>query len=132
MSRGWVIGTPEFRAELKEQLKQATDSRERFEMLGGDRDAHRELRAELWEERLRQLALALDVALDKLPAQKSAPPKVRLAAAMIASTSVSNGWLAKRLDMGPPASVSQYVRRFRLAGGSDRRDFKQALSRFNT
>ena len=27
------------------------------------------------------------------------------------TTSVSNGWLAERLQMGQPASVSQYVRR---------------------
>ncbi len=29
------------------------------------------------------------------------------------ATSVSNGWLVERLQMGLPATVSQYVRRFR-------------------
>jgi len=31
--------------------------------------------------------------------------------------------------MGQPASVSQYVRRFRLRGGADDRRFKHALSK---
>ena len=50
----------------------------------------------------------------KLAGQKSAPDKVRLAAAMKQSTSVPNGWLASRLAMGQPASVSQFVRRYLL------------------
>jgi len=33
---------------------------------------------------------------------------------MKARTSVSNAWLANRLAMGEPASVSQFVRRFKL------------------
>jgi hypothetical protein len=56
---------------------------------------------------------------------------VRLAALMKAATSVSNGWLAGRLQMGAPASVSQYVRRFRLRGDADTRAFKHALSKAN-
>jgi hypothetical protein len=41
---------------------------------------------------------------------------MRLAAVMKTGTSVSNRWLAERLKMEEPASVSQYVRRFRLRG----------------
>lgn len=37
-----------------------------------------------------------------------------------------------RLGMGPAASVSQYVRQHRLAGGTTTRRFKAALSRVNT
>lgn len=47
-------------------------------------------------------------------------------------TSVSNGWLATRLSMGRPGSVTQYVRRFRLRGGMTQRAFKQALSKVHT
>jgi hypothetical protein len=47
-------------------------------------------------------------------------------------TSVSNGWLATRLDMGAPASVSQYVRRFRLARGQEQPAFQKALSILKT
>ena len=66
------------------------------------------------------------------PARKSAEPKVRLAAAMKAVSSVSNVWLAERLKMGRPASVSQYVRRFRLGGGATAESFNAAVSRFNS
>jgi len=95
---------------------------------GADGEAHREMRALLWEDRLGQLAKRLKVALDRLPARKSAEPKVRLAAAMKAVSSVSNVWLAERLKMGRPASVSQYVRRFRLRGGANAASFKAALA----
>jgi hypothetical protein len=51
---------------------------------------------------------------------------------MKAVSSVSNVWLAERLKMGRPASVSQYVRRFRLGGGATAESFKAAVSRFNS
>jgi hypothetical protein len=51
------------------------------------------------------------------------------AEAMKAGTDVSNGWLCERLGMGTPASVSQFVRRFRLDGGTEQAGFSAALSR---
>jgi len=66
--------------------------------------------------------------LDK---QRSAAEKVRLAALMKAGTSVSNRWLTERLGMGEPASVSQYVRRLRLSGGTGTREVHRALSIVN-
>lgn len=129
LSRGWMVGSEEFKTELKAELSAHEGSRGRFELLGADREAQLEARAGLWEEKLQTFATALGVALDKLPAQRSAPEKVQLATAMKTATSVSNEWLAKRLRMGETASVSQYVRRFRLAGKTGERAFKQALSR---
>ena len=128
LSRGWVIGSAEFKAELKQALAEDGAVRERFALLGADAGAHRAVRAELWEEKLGVAARALGLPLDALPTPKSAPEKVRLAALMKTATSVSNAWLAERLKMGEPASVSQYVRRFRLGGGLEKRAFKQALS----
>ena len=46
-------------------------------------------------------------------------------------TSVSNTWLAKRLEMGRPSSVSQYVHRFRTDGLADSPEFAGLLSRFS-
>lgn len=131
LSRGWAVGSPEFKAELKQELSGQKVGRERFELLGADRAAQIEARAELWEEKLRRLAKALGLVLENLPAQRSAAEKVRLAAAMKTLTSVSNTWLAERLQMGLPASVSQYVRRFRLAGGATEKAFRAALSKVN-
>lgn len=61
-------------------------------------------RAELWEDRLWALAHAAKIDLAKLPAQKSHPDKVRLAATMKQTTSASNAWLANLLAMGQPAA----------------------------
>ncbi|HEX2854004.1 MAG TPA: transposase [Opitutaceae bacterium] len=130
LSRGWAIGSKEFRTGLKKDL--AEEGRERFGLLGADPAAHRQVRAELWEQKLADGAKALGVDLARLPAQRSAPEKVELAALMKSATSVSNDWLAETLAMGKPASVSQYVRRFRLAGGLENRGFKTALSRVKT
>jgi putative transposase len=131
LSRGWAVGSAEFKASLRQQLAAGHDGRERFELLGADPDALREARAALWEEKLQSAAKALGIALDELPRARSAGPKVQLAAAMKLTTSVSNAWLTQRLHMGEPASVSQYVRRFRLAGGPATRAFRAALSKVN-
>ena len=132
LSRGWLVGSAEFKAGLKAELTAKGTGKERFELLGADRQAQREARAELWEERLRTAATLLGVALDRLPAAKSALEKVRLATVMKTATSVSNGWLAARLDMGAPGSVTQYVRRFRLRGDADKRAFQTVLSKVHT
>ena len=47
------------------------------------------------------------------------------------TTSVSKGWLTAGLNMGEPGSVTQYVRRFRLRGETEKRAFKPALSIVN-
>ena len=128
LSRGWAIGSAEFKTDLKKEFSERGADLERFALLGGDGDAQREVRMEVWEEKLQAAAKALRVVLGQLPAQKSAPDKVRLAALMKRTTSVSNGWLADRLKMGPAASVSQYVRRLELSGGTASLEFKRALS----
>lgn len=129
LSRGWAIGSAEFRSELKKSLQPADETQTRFELLEADRAALLEARSALWEEKLQKAAKGLGISLRQLPAQRSAPGKVAVAALMKRTTSVSNGWLAERLQMGQPASVSQYVRRFRLAGGPEQREFKRALAR---
>jgi hypothetical protein len=99
-----------FKPELKRALSAQPGATSRFELLGADGTACRELRASIWEETLQQGAAALDFDLANLGERKSSPAKVQLA--------VSNGWLAGRLKMGQPASVSQFVRRFRLSGAA--------------
>jgi hypothetical protein len=83
-----------------------------------------------WEERLDALAKAAKVDLSRLPAPKSHPDKVRLAAALKQSTSVSNRWLAARLGLGQPASASQLVRRH-LLRPEGRAAIADLLSRVN-
>ena len=81
---------------------------------------------------MQQAAVALNVSLVHLPAAKSASDKVRLAALLKHTTSVSNVWLTRRLQMGRASSVSQFVGRFRRDGGTETRNFKSALSRVAT
>lgn len=72
LSRGWMIGSKEFRGELREHLKALSSRGERFDLLGADRAAHDEARCSLWEDRLLALVRELKVELDRLPPLKSA------------------------------------------------------------
>lgn len=112
LSRGWCVGGREFKTEMRKEMAARGAELERFE--GLEPETVQAERAELWEERLRMLAKLAKVDLAKLPAPKSHPDKVRLAAALKQGTSVSNAWLAGRLAMGQPASASQFVRRYLL------------------
>jgi len=128
LSRGWVIGSGTFKSDLKKDLAEQAASLERFQAVGTDGSALREIREQAWEDRLKGFAKELGVKLDRLPAKKSAPQKVKLAAALKLSTSVPNAWIAARLGMGKPASVSQFVRRFKLAGETETRGFRKLMS----
>jgi REP element-mobilizing transposase RayT len=132
LSRGWCVGSPAFRQEIRDDLRRRGADIERFGLLEADARDWRREREQEWERRLIAGSKALGIDPAALPARKSAPPKVQLAALLKQTTAVSNGWLAARLAMGPPASVSQYVRRFRLAGGDRKRAFIRALSIVNS
>jgi REP element-mobilizing transposase RayT len=112
LSRGWCVGGGEFKAEMKRGHLERGAELER--LTGLEPAVVRTEREASWEERLGLLAKAAKVDLSRLPPPKSHPDKVRLAAALKQSTSVSNGWLAARLGMGQPASASQFVRRHLL------------------
>jgi phytoene dehydrogenase-like protein len=89
LSRGWAIGSTEFRARLKDELEGKGGTSGRFELLGADLEAHLQARADLWEERIQSVAAAFGVDLGHLPALKSAREKMRVAAIMKRITSVS-------------------------------------------
>jgi len=121
MSKGWCFGSKEFKENtLKKRKKRAAElDTMRFE--GMETSEIADLRESYWECCLINLASGANINLEQLPSKKSSPEKVLLAAGMKQTTSVSNGWLSERLDMGQPASVSQFVRRFGME------DSKQAL-----
>lgn len=132
LSRGWCIGSNEFREGLKKDLKKQGADLEKPALLGGWHAAWKKEREIEWEERLQAAAKAMKTDLRKLPARKSALEKVRLAALLKATSAASNSWLAARLSMGQPASVSQFIRRFRLRDGEKQSDYQHALSRVKT
>ena len=127
LSRGWCVGSPKYRAALRKDLAKRGVHLEKAERRGGWRAAWLQERGAEWEERLQLAAKVLKVDLRKLPKPKSAPAKVRLAALLKATSAVTNGWLAERLDMGQPASASQFVRRFHLGGGANNAAHQRAL-----
>jgi hypothetical protein len=129
MSRGWCLGSAEFQQEARRELAEQGADLERFAGLEPEQ-ARRERQAR-WEERLAALARAASIDLTRLPAAKSHPVKALLAAAMKQRSSVSNGWLSKRLDMGAPASASQFARRYLLTK-TGRDEIERLLSRVKT
>ncbi len=118
MSRGWVVGTKEFRREMIAGMREQRTYLARATRHGDRAGDRQSLRGEIWEERLEVAAQAAGIDLKKLGAKKSEADKVLLAAALKATTDVSNGWLTGRLQMGTPASASQFVRRFHLTGAA--------------
>ena len=112
LSRGWCIGSASFKTEMREQHAQRGAELDRF--AGLEPETVRQERIQRWEEDLQALAATANIDLNTLQGRKSHPDKVILAAALKANSSVSNGWLARRLAMGQPASVSQFVRRLQL------------------
>jgi putative transposase len=134
MCKGWCIGSTEYRSALLKDLATVEGRLESLPLkaLGAHRDIWRELREQQWAKSLEKILAALGLDLRGLPNGKCAPAKVRVAALMRATTSVSNGWLADKLKMGRPATVSQCVRRFRLEKGEQTVDYVQALSTVNS
>jgi len=130
LSRGWMVGSQEFKQVLQKDLAKLGGDLEKVRLLGADPAP--EWREEHWEQGLRRGARALKINLDKLPVKKSAVEKVQLAALLKMRSAVSNGWLAARLGMGQPASVSQFVRRFRLTQADQNPAFQAALSNVTT
>jgi putative transposase len=132
LCQGWCLGSEQFREELKAEFKQRGADFDSISLTGCEQAAWRAEREQEWERVLQSGAGLLKVDLRTLPARKSAPEKVRLASLLRVTTGASNGWLASRLTMGQPASVSQFVRRFRLERADCDRDYQLALSKVKT
>lgn len=117
LSSGWTIGSAAFRGEVHARLAAQVDLERRFGLLGADREAHVAAREGLWEERLQALASSQAIDLRALPAGKSAREKVQLAVSLRRETSVSNRWLATRLQLGSESGVSSLLHRYEKGQG---------------
>jgi putative transposase len=111
MSRGWALGTQEFKAALiKDHALLATS---RAWETGGAK----EIRMHEWEERLQLGLQALGRTQGEASGErKSAPWKAAVAWWMKQHTQTANRWLAEQLHMGRPEAVSVYVARLTKAG----------------
>jgi REP element-mobilizing transposase RayT len=108
MSRGWALGSKDFKTALIKDHALAETSRA-WESTGA-----REMREARWTEVLtRGLKLLGKSSVDVKNDMKSAPWKVALAALLKRTTQASNGWLANNLNMGTPVAVSTHVGRLK-------------------
>ncbi len=113
MSRGWCLGSREFKQEMREEARKKGVAWDEGRFVGLEPEVVREEREAVWEERLKFLAAQLGLELGRLPQRKGHPEKVKLAALLKQSTAVNNAWLASRLQMGTPIAVSAYIGKLR-------------------
>jgi hypothetical protein len=114
LSKGWCVGSLDFRKSLGRQLESDGAEADVISLLGADKAGLQDDRERYWEKCLQATIAALGLDLSGMPRKKSYHGKVRLAAVLKGRTAVSNAWLSERLKMGKPATASQYVRRFRI------------------
>lgn len=114
LRRGWYLGEDGFKDKLLGLLEKAGGKIRKKGSLAGDAiQAHNEKEA---ERIIRTIGSELELpeSLEELMLlRKGDPRKVACAALVKARTTVSNGWIAERLAMGHPASMSQLVHQMR-------------------
>lgn len=129
MSRGWAIGSASFRASLTRDLELRDANPDNSAPPGERSGDRRRLKEEEWEKQLQVLAAEAAIELGALPEQKSAPEKTLLAAAMKRATGAQNAWLNRRLKMGTPASVAEFVRRYLTASPTNAQQVEALLAK---
>ena len=86
-------------------------------------------RARHWDEALSRLLELTGIEIDRLGQRTTEPEKMQLAYLLKTFTDASNGWVASKLSMGKPATVSQNMRRYRIAKGPEEPEMVAILSR---
>jgi putative transposase len=129
LSRGWSIGDEDFREDMRRRLgsNRGVEVRRFAGMTSQEWAAER---AQHWHASLDRLLQLTDIKLSELGDRTTDPNKVKLAYLLKSVTDASNAWITAQLGMGKPATVSQNVRRFRLAHGHEDADTVAILSRF--
>jgi len=130
MTRGWALGSAEFKKELLEEgagrdEQGSSSNPEAFE--GEDLAEVNQMR---WSRRLAAALHEIGKSQEDLKASpKSADWKVMVASAMKRHTSAPNPWLARELNMGVPHGVSRYVGLFRKNVGERSELYKNLIAR---
>jgi len=118
ISRGWAIGTADFKERLVELLRTNGANLNAAARAGENPGDRQRLRESIWDKKLVAAARLAGISLADLSPKRSAPEKVLLAACLKSTTDVSNRWLAERLGMGAPDSAGEFARRLIRTGGS--------------
>jgi putative transposase len=127
LSRGWVIGSKEFKKTLAEDLKEQLRTR-----VGSGRELT-EARESLWEALLERMLERLQMSrLELLPERKASPRKVAIAVQLKKFTGAKNPWITAQLGMGDPDGVSRYVGQFRRGELPDVKRYLQKITDIRT
>lgn len=119
LSKGWALGSAEFKATLVRDHALAATTRA-WETQGAQ-----EVRLEKWRTELEYCLRRLRKRPNQAAAdRKSAAWKVAVAHYLKQRTQASNRWLCDTLHMGTPVGVSQMVGEFRRNGGPAAEHFK--------
>lgn len=112
MSKGWALGSKEFKLAVLDDEK---NSKAAVEI--GEAESAEEIRELMWSRRLDECLSYLGKTVEALASEsKSAPWKVAIAAHLKSSMLCRNGWLGERLNMGSVSGVSRLCSRV-LSGG---------------
>ena len=122
LSRGWALGTKEFKTALINDHQLAESSRA-WETSGAC-----EVREARWTAALERGSKRLGKPRADVNEDRKSPPwKMALAAALKQSTQVNYRWLAEQLRMGAPVAVSTHVGRWRRGQVPDAEKFNRKL-----
>jgi putative transposase len=123
LSRGWALGSDDFKAELIEEYGLLPEARA-WEASGAC-----DVREERWAAALR-LALAAvgRTSDDAFSDRKSAPWKLAIAAWLKTRTLVRTRWLAEALSLGAPAALTRNLTLFRRQLQSTDPTWKRLIS----
>lgn len=108
LSRGWALGSAEFKQALILDHQLAATSRA-WEAVGA-----KEMREQRWSQALQAALQACQkTAADLVQDRKCAPWKIALAARLKHTTLARNAWLAQHLNMGRPEALSSHISKYR-------------------
>jgi hypothetical protein len=122
MTKGWAIGTPDFKRALVKDQAAAVDLR------AWESEGAKEVQRTRWAEALAAALAAIGARATK-SSQKSAGWKVAIARYLKETTDVSNVWLAEQLEMGSHFYVSKHVGLHRRSKGTDSHRLHALLAR---
>lgn len=113
MRRGWYLGEESFKDKLlglKDTFSGKKMQREQAVRVDGIREHGERHSEQLIKRHARKLGLSIQLR-DLLALPKGDPRKAVLASVLVRQTTVSRQWLAERLAMGHPGSVSRQLGR---------------------
>jgi len=120
LSRGWALGSREFKAALVKDHQVAALSR------AWETEGAREVHEIKWASLLgTALGVLQKTPEDLITSRKSAPWKLAIASWLKARSQAGNPWLAQHVRLGAPTSASRNISRYRASLQSSDPDWKK-------